>query len=54
MLFLMEWERPTIVMVVWSFLGLVVYYRQFVQDFSAIATPMTKLTMKGAPFCLDC
>jgi hypothetical protein len=34
----------------WSFLGLAGYYRWFVQDFSSIAKPMMKLTMKGVPF----
>jgi len=33
-----------------SFLGLVGYYHQFVEDFSSIAAPMTRLTQKGAPF----
>ena len=33
-----------------SFLGLAGYYRRFVQDFSIIAKPMTRLTEKGVPF----
>ena len=33
-----------------SFLGLAGYYRRFVQDFSRISKPMTKLTEKGVPF----
>ena len=33
-----------------SFLGLAGYYRKFVQDFSKLASPLTKLTMKNAKF----
>ncbi|RVW14646.1 putative serine/threonine-protein kinase PBL3 [Vitis vinifera] len=33
-----------------SFLGLARYYRRFVEDFSRIATPMTRLTRKGVKF----
>jgi hypothetical protein len=45
-----EWQRPTSVTEIRSFLGLAGYYRRFVQDFSSIAKPMTKLTEKGVPF----
>jgi hypothetical protein len=45
-----KWQRPTTVTEVRSFLGLAGYYRRFVQNFSSIAKPMTKLTMKGVPF----
>ena len=41
-----EWQRPTNVFEVKSFLGLVRYYRTFLEDFSRIATPMTRLTRK--------
>ena len=41
-----EWQRPTNVFEVKSFLGLVRYYRMFLEDFSRIATPMTRLTRK--------
>ncbi|RVW92637.1 Retrovirus-related Pol polyprotein from transposon 17.6 [Vitis vinifera] len=45
-----EWQRPTNVFEVRSFLGLAGYYRRFVEDFSRIAVPMTWLTRKGVKF----
>ncbi|KAL0549347.1 hypothetical protein IC582_013828 [Cucumis melo] len=44
------WTRPSTVSKVRSFLGLAGYYRRFVENFSRIATPLTQLTRKGAPF----
>ncbi|XP_072094155.1 uncharacterized protein [Arachis hypogaea] len=46
----MEWERPTMVTEVRSFLGLAGYYRRFIEGFSWIALLMTKLTRKEVPF----
>ncbi|XP_072074016.1 uncharacterized protein [Arachis hypogaea] len=46
----MEWERPTTVTKVRSFLGLAGCYRRFIEGFSRIALPMTKLTRKEVPF----
>ena len=43
-----SWERPTNVTEVRSFLGLVGYYWRFVERFSTIASPLTKLTRKHA------
>ena len=45
-----EWLKPTIVTEVRSFLGLVVYYRRFVKDFSKIPMPLTRLTQKNVKF----
>ena len=45
-----KWERPTNVTEVRSFLGLAGYYRRFVEGFSKIAIPMTRLTRKNAKF----
>ena len=45
-----NWQRPTTVIEIRSFLGLAGYYRRFVQDFSSIAKLMTRLTEKGGPF----
>ena len=45
-----EWPRPTTVTEIQSFLGLAGYYRRFVQDFSKIAAPMTRLTQKNVKF----
>ena len=45
-----NWQQPTTVTEVRSFLGLAGYYRQFVQDFSRIAAPLTRLTQKNVKF----
>ena len=45
-----EWQRPTNVFEVRSFLGLDGYYRKFVEDSSRIAAPMTWSTRKGVKF----
>ena len=45
-----NWPRPTSVTEIRSFLGLAGYYRRFVQDFSKIAAPLTRLTRKNQKF----
>ena len=49
----MSWERPKSVFEIRSFLGLVGYYRRFIEDFSRIAAPMTRLTRKEVKFEWD-
>nr|GEW45169.1 reverse transcriptase domain-containing protein [Tanacetum cinerariifolium] len=46
----MNWQTPKDVGEIQSFLGLVGYYRRFIQDFLKIASSLTKLTKKNTPF----
>ena len=46
----MSWERPKLVFEIRSFLGLAGYYRIFVEDFSRLVAPMTRLTWKEVKF----
>ena len=47
---ILNWKPPTSVTEIRSFLGLAGYYRKFVEGFSKIATPLTRLTRKEEPF----
>ena len=46
----MSWERPKSVFEIHSFLGLAGYYRRFIEDFSLLAAPMTRLTWKEVKY----
>ena len=48
-----SWERPKSVFEIHSFLGLDRYYRRFIEDFSRLTAPMTRLTRKGVKFEWD-
>ena len=39
----MSWERPKSVFEIRIFLGLTGYYKRFIEDFSRLEAPMTKL-----------
>jgi len=41
-----EWKEPTNVKGIQSFLGFANFYRRFIQDYSRITTPLTRLTRK--------
>ena len=45
-----SWERPKSIFEIRNFFGLVGYYRRFIEDFSRLATPMTRLTRKEVKF----
>ena len=50
---MMSWERPKSVFEIRSFLGLARYYRRFIEDFSRLSAPMTRLTRKEVKFDWD-
>nr|GEY02324.1 putative reverse transcriptase domain-containing protein [Tanacetum cinerariifolium] len=45
-----DWASPKSPTEIRQFLGLAVYYRRFIEGFSKIAKPMTKLTQKNVKF----
>lgn len=45
-----NWNLPTNEAEVRSFVGLVGYYRWFIDEFSKIVTPLALLIQKGVPF----
>ena len=46
----MSSERSKSIFEICSFLGLTGYYKRFIEDFSQLAVPMTKLTQKEVKF----
>jgi hypothetical protein len=46
----LNWKPPTNISEIHSFLRLAGYYRRFIQDFSKIVKPMTRLLEKGKVF----
>jgi len=42
-----KWESPKSVTEIRSFVGLVGYYRRFIEGFSKIMMPLTQLNRKG-------
>ena len=47
---IISWKQPKSVTEIRSFLGLVGYYRRFVEGFSKLAGPLTALTRKGQKY----
>nr|GEZ81895.1 reverse transcriptase [Tanacetum cinerariifolium] len=50
---IIKWPRPKTVTEIRSVLGLAGYYRRFVEGFSRLALPLTKLIRKGEKFVWD-
>ena len=46
----LSWKRPTTVSKIRNCLGMARYYRRFIEGFSKISLPLTKLTQKNAKF----
>ena len=45
-----NWQRPTTVKGIQSFLGFCNFYRRFIRDYGRIARPLNLLTRKDTPF----
>ena len=49
-----EWPEPRNLKEVQAFLGFANFYRRFIQRYSQICTPLTKMTKKEQPFHWEC
>ena len=49
----MDWQSPTTPTEIKSFLGLAGYYQKFIEGFSKLALPLSKLTRKDIDFTWD-
>jgi hypothetical protein len=47
---ILDWKAPTTVTAVQSYLGFCNFYRKFINNYSALAKPLTDLTKKSIPF----
>lgn len=45
-----DWPTPTSVTEIRSFIGIASYYRRFIENFSNVAYPLTRLTQKDRKF----
>ena len=50
---IVSWEQPKNITKIRSFLGLACYYKRFVEKFSLITAPLTRLTRKRVKFDWD-
>ena len=50
---ILQWEAPTTLRGVRRFIGFANFYRDFLEDFSAVAEPLHRLTKKNVPFQWD-
>ena len=49
-----EWPKPKNLKEVQAFLGFANFYQRFIQGYSQICTPLTKMTKKEQPFHWEC
>ena len=46
----MNWERPKSIFEIQNFLGLAGYYKRFIEDFSQLVAPMTRVPRNEVKF----
>ena len=49
-----EWPKPRNLKEIQAFLGFANFYKRFIQGYSQICTPLTKMTKKEQPFYWEC